>query len=288
MNVPLLIALIVSQFALVFLFHELSLKNSFALHDRRILAEDSGSPQKPQIEAGGAVKPVLGSPQWHALREIAKDTVNPVLPPRLFVGVFTSFDNPQLAHLSKYNYTARRELLRATWFPDAATRATLEQELGIVVRWIVGLPPPRAPSLSNATATQRESEPAEASEDSPAASSEPSSRPSHIDLEEDLHGGFMRLPTYTERYTSLASKTKAFITEVVRSYDPDFILKIDDDALLRLDRLLQSIKDFEKKHSAAQYIGCMKKGPVMTDPKYRWYERDHHLLGKEYPLHVSV
>ncbi|KAJ0964562.1 hypothetical protein J5N97_025700 [Dioscorea zingiberensis] len=34
------------------------------------------------------------------------------------------------------------------------------------------------------------------------------------------------------------------------------------------------------------YIGCMKKGPVITDPKMKWYESSGHLIGNEYFLHA--
>ncbi|KAJ6957495.1 hypothetical protein NC653_039451 [Populus alba x Populus x berolinensis] len=30
----------------------------------------------------------------------------------------------------------------------------------------------------------------------------------------------------------------------------------------------------------------MKKGPVITDPHKKWYEKSGHLIGKEYFLHV--
>ncbi|KAL9376475.1 hypothetical protein Peur_030595 [Populus x canadensis] len=30
----------------------------------------------------------------------------------------------------------------------------------------------------------------------------------------------------------------------------------------------------------------MKKGPVITDPHKKWYEKSGHLIGKEYFLHA--
>jgi len=41
----------------------------------------------------------------------------------------------------------------------------------------------------------------------------------------------------------------------------------------------------ERSHPQT-YIGCMKKGPVFTDPKLKWYEPQSFLLGSEYFLHA--
>ena len=29
----------------------------------------------------------------------------------------------------------------------------------------------------------------------------------------------------------------------------------------------------------ADYVGCMKTGPIQTDPHYRWHEPQHEVLG---------
>ncbi|XP_075660325.1 putative beta-1,3-galactosyltransferase 14 [Castanea sativa] len=42
----------------------------------------------------------------------------------------------------------------------------------------------------------------------------------------------------------------------------------------------------ERSHSQT-YLGCMKKGPVFTDPKLKCYEPLSYLLGKEYFLHAN-
>lgn len=36
----------------------------------------------------------------------------------------------------------------------------------------------------------------------------------------------------------------------------------------------------------ADYIGCMKTGPVMKSNKYRWFEPQHMLIGAEYFAHA--
>ncbi|XP_021595768.1 probable beta-1,3-galactosyltransferase 14 isoform X2 [Manihot esculenta] len=67
-------------------------------------------------------------------------------------------------------------------------------------------------------------------------------------------------------------------------YDSEFYVKADDDIYLRPDRLSLLLAK-ERAHSQT-YLGCMKKGPVFTDPKLKWYEPLSTLLGKEYFLHA--
>ena len=43
---------------------------------------------------------------------------------------------------------------------------------------------------------------------------------------------------------------------------------------------------FAKFAAPADYIGCMKTGPVIKSPKYRWYEPQHTLIGAEYFAHA--
>ena len=38
------------------------------------------------------------------------------------------------------------------------------------------------------------------------------------------------------------------------------------------------LKSFKCVHGAADYIGCMKTGPIQTDVHYRWHEPQHEVL----------
>ncbi|XP_021829735.1 uncharacterized protein LOC110769974 [Prunus avium] len=51
--------------------------------------------------------------------------------------------------------------------------------------------------------------------------------------------------------------------------------------LLGLSDQLATLQATERTHSQT-YIGCMKKGLVITDPKMKWYEKSRHLIGNEY------
>ncbi|GAU38416.1 hypothetical protein TSUD_52410 [Trifolium subterraneum] len=87
-----------------------------------------------------------------------------------------------------------------------------------------------------------------------------------------------------EEYSKLPYKTLAFFKAAYALFDAEFYVKADDDIYLRPDRLSLLIAK-ERSHSQT-YIGCMKKGPVFTDPKLKWYEPLSNLLGKEYFLHA--
>ncbi|KAI7988461.1 putative beta-1,3-galactosyltransferase 12 [Camellia lanceoleosa] len=76
----------------------------------------------------------------------------------------------------------------------------------------------------------------------------------------------------------------AFFKAAFELFEADYYVKADDDIYLRPDRLATLLAK-ERSHSLT-YIGCMKKGPVITDPKLKWYEKSGHLIGSEYFLHA--
>ncbi|KAG6755228.1 hypothetical protein POTOM_041046 [Populus tomentosa] len=76
----------------------------------------------------------------------------------------------------------------------------------------------------------------------------------------------------------------AFFKAAYALFDSEFYVKADDDIYLRPDRL-STLLAKERTHSQT-YLGCMKKGPVFTDPKLKWYEPLSYLLGKEYFYHA--
>ncbi|KAK8914107.1 putative beta-1,3-galactosyltransferase 14 [Platanthera zijinensis] len=87
-----------------------------------------------------------------------------------------------------------------------------------------------------------------------------------------------------EEYNKLPYKTLAFFKSAYALFDSDFYVKADDDIYLRPDRL--SLLLAKERSNQQTYLGCMKKGPVFTDPKLKWYEPLSYLLGSEYFLHA--
>ncbi|MQM06312.1 hypothetical protein Taro_039138 [Colocasia esculenta] len=147
----------------------------------------------------------------------------------------------------------RRKSLRKTWMPSTREGLRrLEEETGLAFRFVIG----RTSDASKMAALTREV------------------------MEYD---DFMLLDI-EEQYSKLPYKTLAFFKAAYQLYDAQFYVKADDDIYLRPDRLSKLLA-MERPH-AQTYLGCMKKGPVFTDPKLKWYEPLSNLLGKEYFLHA--
>ncbi|MED6223205.1 hypothetical protein PIB30_071712 [Stylosanthes scabra] len=152
-----------------------------------------------------------------------------------------------------FGSVGRRQALRKTWFPsDPTGLQSLEEATGLAFRFIIG----RTNDRSKMTELQKE-----------------------IAQYDD----FIQLDI-EEEYSKLPYKTLAYFKAAYALFDCDFYVKADDDIYLRPDRLSLLLAT-ERSHPQT-YIGCMKKGPVFTDPKLKWYEPLSHLLGKEYFLHA--
>nr|CAD1822267.1 unnamed protein product [Ananas comosus var. bracteatus] len=147
----------------------------------------------------------------------------------------------------------RRRALRKTWFPsDRQGLLRLEEATGLAFRFVIG----KTNDKSKMAALRRE-------------------------VEE--YDDFMLLDI-EEEYSKLPYKTLAFFKAAYALFDSEFYVKADDDIYLRPDRLSLLLAK-ERSHTQT-YIGCMKKGPVFTDPKLKWYEPLSYLLGNEYFLHA--
>ncbi|XP_044482855.1 probable beta-1,3-galactosyltransferase 14 [Mangifera indica] len=152
-----------------------------------------------------------------------------------------------------FGSTGRRRSLRKTWMPsDRQGLQRLEEATGLAFRFVIG----------------------RTSDDS---------KMSALKKEVAEYDDFLLLDIQ-EEYSNLPYKTLAFFRAAYALFDSDFYVKADDDIYLRPDRLsLLLAKD--RTHSQT-YLGCMKKGPVFTDPKLKWYEPLSYLIGKEYFLHA--
>ncbi|XP_010526149.1 PREDICTED: probable beta-1,3-galactosyltransferase 12 [Tarenaya hassleriana] len=147
----------------------------------------------------------------------------------------------------------RREALRSTWFPsDPDGLLRLEQATGLAFRFVIG----RSKDAKKMAELQKEIE---------------------------KYRDFMLIDV-EEEYLRLPYKTLAFFKAAYKLFEADYYVKADDDIYLRPDRLATLLAK-ERSHSRT-YIGCMKKGPVITDPKLKWYEKQGNLIGNEYFLHA--
>ncbi|GMY28865.1 probable beta-1,3-galactosyltransferase 12 isoform X1 [Fagus crenata] len=147
----------------------------------------------------------------------------------------------------------RRVALRETWFPsDPDGLLRLEQATGIAFRFVIGR-------------------------------SKDAKKMAELHKEVEKYKDFIRIDI-EEEYLKLPYKSLAFFKAAFELFEADYYVKADDDIYLRPDRLATLLAK-ERTHSLT-YIGCMKKGPVITDPKMKWYEKSGHLIGNEYFLHA--
>ncbi|CAI7762377.1 unnamed protein product [Closterium sp. NIES-53] len=174
-----------------------------------------------------------------------------------FVGVQTGFGNGK-----------RRAMLRETWFPATPEEhARVEAETGLVFRFIIG------------HSTSEEDE-------------------QLLQAENSTHGDFLRIDV-DESYLNLNQKTLVYFTYLFKLYEAEFYVKADmyilyeaehyvkadDDIFLMPDRLSSLIA--RPRESPRTYLGCFKKGYVITNPKKKWFEPQAWLLGSEYFKYAS-
>ncbi|KAJ4726426.1 Hexosyltransferase [Melia azedarach] len=152
-----------------------------------------------------------------------------------------------------FGSAGRRRSLRMTWMPsDRQGLQRLEEATGLAIRFVIG----RARDQSKMSALRKE-------------------------VAE--YDDFVLLDI-EEEYSKLPYKTLAFFKAAYALFDSDFYVKADDDIYLRPDRLSLLLAK-ERPHSQT-YLGCLKKGPVFTDPKLKWYEPLSYMIGSEYFLHA--
>ncbi|CAL9180236.1 unnamed protein product [Musa hybrid cultivar] len=152
-----------------------------------------------------------------------------------------------------FGSVGRRRSIRRTWLPSHRQGLLrLEEATGLAFRFVVG-------------------------------KTKDKSKMAALQLEVKEYDDFMLLDI-EEEYSNLPNKTLAFFKAAFALYDSDFYVKADDDIYLRPDRL--SLLLAKERQNPQTYIGCMKKGPVFTDPKLKWYEPLAYLLGEEYFLHA--
>ncbi|KAL3637864.1 Beta-1,3-galactosyltransferase 7 [Castilleja foliolosa] len=141
----------------------------------------------------------------------------------------------------------RRDSIRVTWVPRGKYLRQLEQEKGIVVRFMIG-----HSATSNSILDRA------------------------IDSEESQHKDFLRIK-HVEGYHELSAKTKSFFSIAVERWDADFYVKVDDDVHVNLGTLAATLARHRSKPRV--YIGCMKSGPVLFQTSVKYHEPEHWKFG---------
>ncbi|KAJ4976684.1 hypothetical protein NE237_001790 [Protea cynaroides] len=151
-----------------------------------------------------------------------------------------------------FGSAGRRRSLRKTWMPsDPQGHQRLEEATGLAFRFVIG----------------RTSD---------------KSKMAELNKEVAEYDDFLMLDI--DEYSKLPYKTLAFFKAAYGLFDSEFYVKVDDDVYLRPDRL--SLLLAKERSHPQTYLGCMTKGPVLRDPKLKWYEPLAYLLGSEYFLYA--
>lgn len=155
--------------------------------------------------------------------------------------------------MTKFDSVDRRLALRSSWFPsDPEGLLKLEQATGLAFRFVIGR-------------------------------SKDAKKMADLSQEVNKYKDFLRIDV-EEDYAGSPYKTLSFFKAAFELFEADYYVKAGDDIYLRPDRLATLLA--KERTNSMTYIGCMKKGPVVTDPKMKWYESQGHLIGNEYFLHA--
>ncbi|XP_038692589.1 probable beta-1,3-galactosyltransferase 2 isoform X4 [Tripterygium wilfordii] len=155
----------------------------------------------------------------------------------MVVGINTAFSSRK-----------RRDSVRATWIPQGEKRKKLEEEKGIIIRFVIGHSATSGGILDRA-----------------------------IGAEDKKHGDFLRLD-HVEGYLELSAKTKIYFATAVALWDADFYVKVDDDVHVNIATLGETLVRHKKKQRV--YIGCMKSGPVLNQKGVRYHEPEYWKFGE--------
>ncbi|KAJ6827639.1 putative beta-1,3-galactosyltransferase 2 isoform X1 [Iris pallida] len=156
----------------------------------------------------------------------------------MVVGINTAFSSRK-----------RRDSVRATWLPQGEKRKKLEEEKGIIIRFVIGHSATSGGILDKA-----------------------------IEAEDRKHGDFMRLD-HVEGYLELSAKTKIYFATAIAQWDAEFYIKVDDDVHVNIATLGTTLARHRSKPRV--YIGCMKSGPVLAQKGVRYHEPEYWKFGEE-------
>ncbi|XP_042505929.1 hydroxyproline O-galactosyltransferase HPGT1-like [Macadamia integrifolia] len=162
------------------------------------------------------------------------------------IGIFTRFGHKN-----------NRDAIRRAWMHTGAALKKLEDERGIVVRFVIG----------------RSANRGDLDKD--------------IDTENRQTNDFIILDNHVEAPEELSKKAELFFGHAVDTWDAEFYAKVNDDVYVNIDSLGAMLSTHLDKPRV--YIGCMKSGEVFSEPSNKWYEPDWWKFGdrKSYFCHAS-
>ncbi|XP_058100279.1 hydroxyproline O-galactosyltransferase HPGT1 isoform X1 [Magnolia sinica] len=160
--------------------------------------------------------------------------------------------------VTEFGRKNNRDAIRKSWLPTGQALKKLEEEKGIVIRFIIGRSVNRGDSLDRA-----------------------------VDNENRQTNDFVILEDHVEASEEIPKKSKLFFVHAADTWDAEFYAKVNDDVYVNIDALGAMLATHWDKPRV--YIGCMKSGEVFSEPKHKWYEPDWWKFGdgKSYFRHAS-
>ncbi|KAH7651561.1 Glycosyl transferase family 31 protein [Dioscorea alata] len=163
------------------------------------------------------------------------------------IGILTGFESKN-----------GRDAIRKSWVPSGTELKKLEEDKGVVVRFVIGRSANRGDSMDRA-----------------------------IDDENKHSKDFIVLDNVVEASEEVPKKTRLFLAHAVDTWDADFYVKANDNVYVNIDSLGAMLSAHVDKPRV--YLGCMKSGEVFSDSNHKWYEPDWWKFGdgKSYFRHAS-
>ncbi|KAL1552785.1 Hydroxyproline O-galactosyltransferase HPGT1 [Salvia divinorum] len=153
---------------------------------------------------------------------------------------------------------SNRDAIRKAWMGTGTTLKKMEDQKGIVIRFVIGRSSNRGDSLDRG-----------------------------IDNENALANDIFILDNHVEAPEELPNKTKLFFAQAAEHWDARYYAKVNDDVYVNIDAFADTLAAQVDKPRL--YIGCMRSGEVFSEKGKRWYEPDWWKFGdgKTYFRHAS-
>ncbi|GAU47208.1 hypothetical protein TSUD_403500 [Trifolium subterraneum] len=160
--------------------------------------------------------------------------------------------------LTKFGRQKNRNAIRKAWMGSGAALKKVEDEKGIIVRFVIGRSPNRGDSQDK-----------------------------DIDRESRLTNDFLILDDHVEGNQGHPEKAKLFFAHAAEEWNAEFYAKVNDDVYVNIDALGATLATHLDKPRL--YMGCMKSGEVFSEKNHKWYEPEWWKFGdkKSYFRHAS-
>ncbi|KAI3458057.1 hypothetical protein Pfo_014720 [Paulownia fortunei] len=180
-------------------------------------------------------------------KHLSETNRTPKRMPLVVIGILTGFGRK-----------SNRDAIRKAWMGTGITLNKMEEQKGIIIRFVIGRSSNRGDSLDRT-----------------------------IDSENKQTNDIFILENHVEVPEELPNKTKLFFAHAAENWDANYYAKVNDDVYVNVDALGNTLAAHLDKPRV--YIGCMKSGEVFSERGQKWYEPDWWKFGdgKTYFRHAS-